>query len=61
MVKTKDKDSDDKADEDNGDNDDNDDKDDGDGHQPLYLVPVEGEGVHRVKTDWSIILNDRSS
>ena len=33
-----------------------DDEDDG-RHQPLYLVPVEGEGVHIVETDWSIILS----
>jgi hypothetical protein len=26
-------------------------------HQPLYLVPVEGEGVHIIETDWSIILS----
>ena len=53
----------DKAEDDDDDNDDNDmdndndDNEDDDGHQPLYLVPVESEGVHRVQIDWSIILS----
>ena len=42
---------------DDDDDDDGDDNDDDDGHQPLYLVPVESEGVHRVQIDWSIILS----
>ena len=37
--------------------DDNDDDDSCDGvDQPLYLIPVEGEGVHRVEADRAIIL-----
>ena len=44
---------------DDDDEDDGDDNDDDDGHQPLYLVPVESEGVHRVQIDWSIILSHR--
>ena len=49
-------------DDDDDDEDDNgDDDDDGDDScdgvdQPLYLIPVEGEGVHGVEADRAIIL-----
>ena len=43
--------------EDDNDDDDDDDDDSCDGvDQPLYLIPVEGEGVHRVEADRAIIL-----
>ena len=43
-------------DDENEDDEDDEDEDVG-RHQPLYLVPVEGEGVHIIETDWSIILS----
>ena len=43
--------------EDDNDDGDDDDDDSCDGlDQPLYLIPVEGEGVHRVEADRAIIL-----
>ena len=48
-------------DDNDDDEDDGDDDDDGDDScdgvdQPLYLIPVEGEGVHGVEADRAIIL-----